>query len=406
MNRNNVLQIMAALLILIAIVFNPFIVGKILSPTGELHHSFKINIIFYEICCLLTGLGILFIKKKDKKSILIISSIVLSIIFFEIILHINPLIMGDDFANEVKTKYTTGLKGMYEYDFHTKMKFMKPNFKTKAYFNRYEWTHETDSKGFRNPYDITNPEVILLGDSFIYGHGVNQNQTVAYFMKEYLEEEVMNMARQGDSAYEQMYLLNMYAIQYRPKQIIYFFFSNDITDINNFLTKKDMEEFIKIPLEQITFKERKNKTKMTNIIENTIGLLANGPRSFKAYKQFNKVFKLQNNGLIGDNSNELEKQLIIKGTTLEWNYTKKAISQMNYASKKNNITFIVVPIIAKYHEYERDILEEFCKEKNILFIDTKSMQDVDKYYLPRDGHFSEEGAKEMARIVSKFIKQN
>jgi len=40
------------------------------------------------------------------------------------------------------------------------------------YYNRYVWTHEADALGFRNRGPIVPADVLLLGDSFIYGHGV------------------------------------------------------------------------------------------------------------------------------------------------------------------------------------------------------------------------------------------
>ena len=117
--------------------------------------------------------------KIDKRNIILLfGTIIFFLLIFEIVLRLHPLLLGQDFANMVLTKYHRGDDGIYDYYPALNMKFMKPNFSTINYFNGYEWEHKTDSLGFRNPSDRDKAEIVLIGDSLIYGHGVNQNQTI------------------------------------------------------------------------------------------------------------------------------------------------------------------------------------------------------------------------------------
>jgi len=408
MRKLDYLKIIGILCILMGLILNPSIIGKTLSPDGVLDEGNKVTVLFYKLGLILLGIGIFYAKKINPNIFLLVGSIIFILIIFEITLHVNPLILGDDFANTVKSRYKTGYGGIYEYDSKVSMLFMKPNFRTEAYFNRYTWLHETDSLGFRNPRDILDPDIILLGDSFIYGHGLNQNQTVGYFLEEITNYSTMNMARQADSSFQQAYILNTYALKYKPKYIIYFFFSNDIDGLRDFLKKEDMIAFIQTPVEDITFKERSKENFLpTTVVKRFIGDLSYDPYFLIAYKQFkhNIEIKLTKTKDKSINQNQLmNKNISIIENSLEWDYTKHAILQMNHISKNNGMKFVIAPITKRKLKYQRKILENFSIEHNISFVDTDSLYGVEEFYLPRDGHFSEKGAKEMANLVATFIK--
>lgn len=326
--------------------------------------------------------------KIDKSNIiLLLGTIIFSLLLFVTILRLYPLILGQDFANLVLTKYHSGIGGIYEYDAESRMNFMKPNYNTIMYYNGYEWEHKTDSIGFRNPAYRDKADIVLLGDSFIYGHGVNQNQTLAHYLeqKNYI---VMNLARQGDSAFQEAYLLNKYGLSFKPKYVFYFYYLNDIDDLFHFLSKEEMKEFIRTPIENISFKDRK-------ISDEREVVSPYNKRSFiiiaLKFVFFNKKYtdKFYNYSL-GEN------------------YTKHAIIQMNHVSNTNNIEFVIVPLVMmggkRFHNDKLKILREFAFKHNISFIDTTVMNDS-RYYLANDGHFNEEGHKKIANIIEQFLIQ-
>lgn len=78
------------------------------------------------------------------------------------------------------TKYSTQLGGIYYYDHRLQMNFMLPNHATTMYYNGYVWRHETDALGFRNKPLQVPTDVVLLGDSVVYGHGVDFEHMLGY----------------------------------------------------------------------------------------------------------------------------------------------------------------------------------------------------------------------------------
>lgn len=326
--------------------------------------------------------------KLDKRNIiLLLGTIILFLLLFETILRLYPIILGKHFANSVLTKYHSGIGGIYEYDAELRMNFMKPNFSTIMYFNGYEWEHKTDSLGFRNPSDRDKADIVLLGDSLIYGHGVDQNQTIAHFLEQ-KNYTVMNLARQGDSAFQEAYLLNKYGLSFKPKFVFYFFYNNDINDLFHYLSKEEMKDFIRTPIEDISFKDRRISDE-----GNVIKPYYKQPFIIKALKFVISKRKDHNKYM---------------NASLGINYTKHAILQMNYASDSNNVKFVIVPLVMDYGKLFRneklEILREFTFKHNVSFIDTTGMNDS-RYYLANDGHFNEGGHKKIANIIEQFLIQ-
>jgi hypothetical protein len=134
---------------------------------------------------------------------------------------------------------------------------MEPNRTEKMYYNGHVWLHRTDQFGFRNYRTISNADMVLLGDSWIYGHGVEIEQTVAYFIQSIGGYTVFNLAQQGDCSLQQAYKLTEYMQKFgSPKHVLYFFFDNDIDDLYAYRTDEELLEFINTPLGEITYKPR------------------------------------------------------------------------------------------------------------------------------------------------------
>lgn len=332
-----------------------------------------------------------------------------TLLAIEITLRTFPKILGQDFANGVLNRYHLGVGGIY-YSVKTcegiEIRFMKPNFKAEMYYNGYEWQHETDYLGFRNPPRRNQADLLLLGDSYIYGHGANYDQTVAYFLEKLSKKTVYNLARQGDSAYQQYFLLSQYITKFKPQYVFYFFFQNDIQDFYLFndasITYDRIEAYIQSPIE---------------LVESCDTGLTHPPVFDDYEKTFSqkllqrpyilRIFDFLSDQRAIENRVQEVKDEINDESSLSWRFTKYLILKMNYLAKKNGAEFVIVPItprLKKHHE----ILKNFANANNIAFIDTAKVIDFENnpsFFLPVDTHFSPEGAQRMAIIVSGFHKE-
>src|SRR6185295_9654123 len=223
---------------------------------------------------------------------LLAGTLLLTVIALELLLRQWPEVLGYQFATRVLTKYSTAPNGIFYYDPSLKMQFMKPNFSTEQYWNGYRWHHETDDSGFRNPHVRTRADILLLGDSLIYGHGVNIEDTVGVLLERRTSYSVVSLGMMGNCAFQEAYLTAEYVPKFRPRYVFYFFFDNDIDDLYRHLNDQEMKEFIQRDLADITYKERTDPRK---VIRSTSWPEYFRPRLYlsRAYDQLLLALKLK-----------------------------------------------------------------------------------------------------------------
>lgn len=375
---------------------------SILVPAILVTGGFKMNLLGLSLNAThLSGpvihllLVLILIKKaivlERKDFILLVTSLFIVLCPIEVCLRVHPLLLGDLYANKLLSKYHTGCDGIYEYDPIVKMNFMKPNFETIAYWNRYKWHHKTDSWGFRNSLNRTSADIVLLGDSLIYGHGVNQNQTVGYFLERISKRSVKNLGRQGDCAFQEMYILNKYGHRFKPEYVFYFFSPNDISDLSTYLSQDELKQFVETPIEKLSFKDRSLSQGVTcSRVERSIAALRKGSYITEA---INYAFYLVKQKLAHADT----------GESLKWQYTEKAILQMNQSCNENSSLFVIVPILCISEQF--NTILNISREHNIPFVDTRTIDNVESFRLPNDGHFTGEGALAVANIVAEYISK-
>lgn len=157
----------------------------------------------------------------------------------ELLLALAPQVFGEQRANAIFSTYDTKPGGIYVREKRSRMRFMWPEFATGNYWNGYRWHHATDGRGFRNPPG-TPTEVLLLGDSLVYGHGVEEEATVAHYLRSEHGVGAYNMGRQGAALYDEYVLLRSFLPELAPKAIVLFVFLNDFDDLEVYRTADEI----------------------------------------------------------------------------------------------------------------------------------------------------------------------
>ncbi len=155
------------------------------------------------------------------------------------LLVLAPGVFGDERANAIFSRYDTRPGGIYVWEKRTRMRFMWPDFAAENYWAGYRWRHSTDGLGFRNPPGIPR-DVLLLGDSLIYGHGVEERETVAHVLRAEHRVGAYNMARQGAALYDEYVFLRTYLPELTPKSVLLFVFLNDFDDLEVYRTSAEI----------------------------------------------------------------------------------------------------------------------------------------------------------------------
>jgi len=109
-----------------------------------------------------------------------------------------------------------------------------------TYFNlpfraEHPITFTTDSKGFRNASDPTHADVALVGDSYVEGWGISDDETVSARLSARLHAPVANLGTAGYGSLQELTVLEHDALPLGPRLVGWFFFEgNDLDDDQNF----------------------------------------------------------------------------------------------------------------------------------------------------------------------------
>ena len=88
-----------------------------------------------------------------------------------------------------------------------------------------------DQWGYRNSINIEQANVVLIGDSYVEGAYVSDDQTAARYLQALLSRPVVNLGVAGYGPMQELIVLKRDGVRFKPKVAIWFFFAgNDLYD--------------------------------------------------------------------------------------------------------------------------------------------------------------------------------
>ena len=165
----------------------------------------------------------------------------LSLLTLEGLLRLTAPYLGPHVCTELFRTYSNEWGGIYFCDPLSKVNFMRANDHQRAAVSGYQWSHDTDQRGLRNPPGSEH-EVLIFGDSFLYGHGAQEPDTAVAQLRKVHGWKVYNMARQGDSITSEYLLFRLWFEELKPKRIILCAFGNDFYDVNQVRSAADQAD--------------------------------------------------------------------------------------------------------------------------------------------------------------------
>lgn len=99
-----------------------------------------------------------------------------------------------------------------------------------------EASFETDHEGFRNSRDVTQADLVVVGDSFTEAGNVHENETFTALAAKQLGLSFRNLGRAGYTVGSELVVLKDYALACRPKIIVWQIAeSNDLWEMQAYL---------------------------------------------------------------------------------------------------------------------------------------------------------------------------
>ncbi len=354
------------------------------------------------------------ILRAVARPALAVLSILVLLGALELTLRLRPTLLGREFANGAQSRYNIGRGGIYYIDPNLGIHFMIPDHSTTMTYNGYTWHHRTDRLGFRNAALNVPADVLLLGDSMIYGHGVDVEHTVARELENRTGLTVANLGHQGDCAFQEAYRLTENIGRFRPRWVVHVFSPNDIVDLYVHLRDEPMQRFIATPVEAVTYPPRTDLATALRQRRQTIrrrstwqiieqdAYVAKMVRwlRYEAQARGWRPGEASANASLTAGRTFDRVDVTADTTSLGWRYTEHAIVYMARLSRRAGARFVMAPVAT---EPQFAILQDLARRHALELIDTRSLMRTPSSFLPNDGHFTPDGARLMADLIAAAV---
>ncbi|HTL48287.1 MAG TPA: hypothetical protein VL688_09560, partial [Verrucomicrobiae bacterium] len=99
---------------------------------------------------------------------------------------------------------------------------LKPDFRASMFYNGYRWEHRTNALGIRDDDFFTRADLVLLGDSMVYGHGLDFRDTLSENLERRSGLRAANLGVQGDYPPFELARLEETGLALKPKAVLFF----------------------------------------------------------------------------------------------------------------------------------------------------------------------------------------
>jgi len=340
-------------------------------------------------------------KSAFKKSILVLFLTVLAITVTELIARVS----FPNFANDsvyLERAFSRLLNSAVRFDpgsehFSRRFGFvLSPNSESTETTREFTYTSKTNSLGFRTkdiaPKNVGEYRVMLLGDSFFWGVGVKESETIASVMEKLGAPKVSayNFSVVGYNTVQEVLVARAYLDALKPDHIILgFFVGNDIIPnaitfidkIGNFSTSDDMELKVRDDLREsfgVLFH---------SVIVRIIALPVYIPR--------------------------VRYKIALSDDVIAKSYER--LIELNSLARGNGARFSVVifypqdsvqgGLVGVWSNSRKagELIYSFCKSNSIEVLDLikymNTPEHKNKYFFVNDGHLTKEGNRVVAKAI-------
>jgi hypothetical protein len=167
---------------------------------------------------------------------------VLTALGLEAALHLWPGILKGRVANVAYTGYHWQRGGIYRLDPHAGP-VMRPSVRRGMYWNGHWWTHESNAAGYRGEL-LDRADAVFLGDSMIYGHGVEADQTVPAAFARRTRLAVANLGQQGTCVIQALLTLLDKGLALRPSIVLLCVHHTDLEEAERYYGEPELRRFL------------------------------------------------------------------------------------------------------------------------------------------------------------------
>ena len=160
----------------------------------------------------------------------------------EAVLWLFPGVLHGRVANYTFSGYHQDPGGVFRP--HSRLgREMIPGFRRAMYWNGHWWTHETNEDGYRGPA-LPAADAVFLGDSLIYGHGVEAEETLPAQFAAVSGRSAANLGQQGIGPIQSLLLFREKGARLRPRLVYVCLHPGDAQDALDVYEEATLEQFL------------------------------------------------------------------------------------------------------------------------------------------------------------------
>lgn len=160
----------------------------------------------------------------------------------ESLLRLEPGLLSGNVANAAFGGYHFKAGGIFDQDLHLGA-VLKPNFERDLYWQGHWWHHVTNAAGYRGT-QVEQAEVVFLGDSMVYGHGVENEETVPSRFQAQSGRSTVNLGQSITCPIQMAMRYRRLGVPLRPRVVYLCSHFNDITDASHWYSKEELQRLV------------------------------------------------------------------------------------------------------------------------------------------------------------------
>jgi hypothetical protein len=176
----------------------------------------------------------------------------------EVVLHLWPGVLGGAVANVAYTGYHWQRGGIYRLDAHRGV-VIRPSVHRRLYWNGHWWSHTANEDGYRGPR-VSTADAVFLGDSMVYGHGVDDDRTLAAYFSAVTGLAAANLGQQGTCQLQSLLTWRAVGRALRPRYVFASVHFTDLAEIDILYEPEEQRRFREetgyLPLAVVSYRPR------------------------------------------------------------------------------------------------------------------------------------------------------
>jgi lysophospholipase L1-like esterase len=337
-------------------------------------------------------------------STLLLFSVLFGFLLIEMglrLMGLNPMYVSPErdrfwkYDDRLGWAHQPGQEGIFETSqFHTVVRINETGLRDRSH--AYERQHD-------------NPRILVLGDSFAWGYGVEESERFSQLLEASLDAEVINAGVSGYSTDQELLWYKYEGVKYDTDLVILAFTGNDIGDNNRQLVSNIyykprfvIQDGELVPI-GYPVPETSPHGKLIYSLSQRAALTFFLTQRFFEWRSLSRETAASPDQIVSPGSDANTESEPFK-------LTIALIDKMRDTAEAKNSKFIIVATDRWWNSRSDKTYEDFIevlRDEGFLVVDVESMPgfDPEEMIIPNDGHWSQSGHEFVAEKIQELIEK-